>query len=61
MQTFDQSLLALVTDEHITEEVAISAATSPNDLKLQLRGIVSGMSTRKAAAGLAGAGSIELA
>jgi twitching motility protein PilT len=61
MQTFDQSLLSLVSNEFITEEVAIGAATSPNDLKLQLRGIVSGMSTRKAADGLAGAGSLEIA
>ena len=39
MQTFDQSLLALVTEEFITEQVAIAAASSPNDLRLQLHGI----------------------
>jgi len=56
MQTFDQSLLALVTEGFITEEVAIAAATSPNDLKLQLRGIVSSMQARKTATGTAGIG-----
>jgi len=56
MQTFDQSLLQLVTDGFITEEVAIAAATSPNDLKLQLRGIVSSMQARKAATGTDGFG-----
>ncbi len=56
MQTFDQSLLALVTEEFITEEVAIAAATSPNDLRLQLRGIVSSMQARKTATGTAGFG-----
>lgn len=54
MQTFDQSLLALVTEGFITEQVAIAAATSPNDLKLQLRGIVSSMHARKT--GTAGVG-----
>ena len=43
MQTFDQSLLGLVQAGLITEEVALAAATSPNDLKLKLRGIVSGL------------------
>jgi twitching motility protein PilT len=56
MQTFDQSLLALVGDGFITEEVAIAAATSPNDLRLQLRGIVSSMHARKAATGTDGFG-----
>ncbi len=56
MQTFDQSLLALVSENFITEEVAIAAATSPNDLKLQLRGIVSSMQARKTATGTAGFG-----
>ena len=42
MQTFDQSLLALCQRGLITEEAALASATSPNDLKLQLRGIVSG-------------------
>lgn len=44
MQTFDQSLLDLCERGLITEEIAISAATSPNDLKLALRGITSGQS-----------------
>ena len=56
MRTFDQSLLALVCEGFITEEVAIAAATSPNDLKLQLRGIVSSMQARKTATGTAGFG-----
>jgi len=56
MQTFDQSLLSLVTEEFITEEVAIAAASSPNDLRLQLRGIVSSMQARKTATGTAGFG-----
>ncbi len=41
MQTFDQSLLALCRDGLSSEETAVSAATSSNDLQLQLRGIVS--------------------
>jgi twitching motility protein PilT len=56
MQTFDQSLLALVGEGFITEEVAVAAATSPNDLRLQLRGIVSSMQARKTATGTAGPG-----
>ncbi|NKB89780.1 MAG: PilT/PilU family type 4a pilus ATPase [Acidobacteria bacterium] len=56
MQTFDQSLLALVENQFITEEVAIAAATSPNDLKLQLRGIVNSMQARKVATGTVGLG-----
>ncbi|HJO05545.1 MAG TPA: type IV pilus twitching motility protein PilT [Acidobacteriota bacterium] len=43
MQTFDQSILSLCQRELISEEVAIAAATVPSDLKLQLRGIVSGI------------------
>jgi len=56
MQTFDQSLLALVTEEFITEQVAIAAASSPNDLRLQLHGIVSSMQARKTATGTDGFG-----
>jgi twitching motility protein PilT len=37
MQTFDQHLLALIQSGQITREVALSAATSPADLDLQLR------------------------
>ncbi len=37
MQTFDQALLHLLRRGTITREVAISAATSPGDLDLQLR------------------------
>ena len=43
MQTFDQSILYLCQCELISEEVAVAAATVPSDLKLQLRGIVSGI------------------
>ena len=39
MQTFDQSLLDLVNERVIDEEVAIKFADSANDLKLRLRGI----------------------
>ena len=49
MQTFDQSLLGLHQRGLITEDVAIAAATSPNDLKLQMRGIVSGVEAGKQA------------
>jgi len=37
MQTFDQSLLRQLREGLISREVAISAATSPGDLDLQLR------------------------
>jgi len=37
MQTFDQALLGMLRKGLITREVAISAATSPGDLDLQLR------------------------
>ncbi len=37
MQTFDQALLRMLRRGLITREVAISAATSPGDLDLQLR------------------------
>jgi twitching motility protein PilT len=37
MQTFDQALLRLLRKGLVTREVAISAATSPADLDLQLR------------------------
>jgi twitching motility protein PilT len=37
MQTFDQHLLALLQEGLISKEVALSAATSPTDLDLQIR------------------------
>ena len=37
MQTFDQDLVRLLRDGAISEDVAMSAATSPGDLALQLR------------------------
>jgi len=40
MQTFDQSLLWLNKQGLISVEEALTAATNPNDMKLQLRGIV---------------------
>jgi twitching motility protein PilT len=40
MQTFDQSLLWLNKQGLISVEEALAAATNPNDMKLQLRGIV---------------------
>ncbi len=41
MQTFDQSLLGLFNQGLVTQEVALAAASSPNDLKLLMSGIVS--------------------
>lgn len=40
MQTFDQSLLWLHEQGLISVEEALTAATNPSDMKLQLRGIV---------------------
>jgi twitching motility protein PilT len=40
MQTFDQSLLWLHRQGLISVEEALAAASNPNDMKLQLRGIV---------------------
>jgi Tfp pilus assembly ATPase PilU len=37
MQTFDQHLLQLLQEGLISKEVALSAATSPADLDLQIR------------------------
>jgi Tfp pilus assembly ATPase PilU len=37
MQTFDQHLLALLQEGLISKEVALSAASSPADLDLQIR------------------------
>ncbi len=51
MQTFDQSLLSLYELGLITEEVAIESATTPNDMKLQMRGIVSGLDAGRVAMG----------
>lgn len=51
MQTFDQSLLDLFQRGLITEEVALAAATSANDLKLQIQGVVSGLEAGKVAMG----------
>ena len=42
MQTFNQSLAKLVGDKTITEAEATAASTSPNDLKLLLKGVSSG-------------------
>ncbi|MFQ5742885.1 MAG: type IV pilus twitching motility protein PilT [Acidobacteriota bacterium] len=41
MQTFDQSLLWLHKKDLITVDEALAAASNPNDMKLQLRGIIS--------------------
>lgn len=40
MQTFDQSLFELYTQGLITYEEAVLGATNPEDLKLQLKGLV---------------------
>jgi twitching motility protein PilT len=39
MQTFDQALFDLCTDETISAEVALQNASSPKDLKLRLQGL----------------------
>lgn len=39
MQSFNQSLLGLVNDGHITEEDALGAATNPEALRMNLQGI----------------------
>lgn len=39
MQSFNQSLLKLVNDGHITEEDALGAASNPEALKMSLKGI----------------------
>ncbi|MBV8879464.1 MAG: type IV pilus twitching motility protein PilT [Planctomycetaceae bacterium] len=42
MQTFNQSLAKLTLDKVIAEGEAMGASTSPNDLKLLLKGVVPG-------------------
>ena len=42
MQTFNQSLAKLTLDRAITEAEATAASTSPNDLKLLLKGVTGG-------------------
>ena len=42
MQTFNQSLAKLVQDRTVTEAEAMATSTSPNDLKLLLKGVQSG-------------------
>ena len=44
MQTFDQALMQLVKDEHITYEEAMKQATNPDDFALEMRGISSNTS-----------------
>ena len=46
MQSFNQDLLRLVKDGVVTEEVALTTSSTPEDLKLGLRGI-----TRRSGAG----------
>ncbi|TNF55784.1 type IV pilus twitching motility protein PilT [bacterium] len=41
MQSFDQSLLSLFKDEHITYEEALRRATSPDDFALKVKGVQS--------------------
>jgi twitching motility protein PilT len=42
MQTFNQSLAKLVQDRTVAEAEAMATSTSPNDLKLLLKGVQSG-------------------
>jgi len=46
MQTFDESLLALVHEQLITPEMALAEATSPSDLRLAMEGITGGVGKR---------------
>ena len=39
MQTFNQSLVKLFKDGLVTEEEVLAAASSPDDVKLAMRGI----------------------
>jgi twitching motility protein PilT len=41
MQSFDQSLLGLFKDGHITYEEALRRATSPDDFALKVKGVQS--------------------
>lgn len=41
MQTFDQALMRLVQEKHITYEEAMKQATNPDDFALEMRGISS--------------------
>jgi Tfp pilus assembly ATPase PilU len=55
MQTFNQALAKLVMDRVVTEAEALGSSSNPNDLKLMLRGVVSGArstETRPAGAGM---------
>jgi twitching motility protein PilU len=40
MQTFDHAVFHLIKDGHIDVEAGMSAAESPNDLKLRLKGLL---------------------
>ena len=42
MQTFNQSLAKLVNERTVSEAEAMAVSTSPNDLKLLLKGVSSG-------------------
>jgi len=53
MQTFNQALAKHVLAKTITEEEALSAATNPGDLRLMIKGVVSGSATATATAGAA--------
>lgn len=46
MQTFDQSLMALLQEGLITREEALANASNPSDFELKLRGIASTSDTR---------------
>jgi twitching motility protein PilT len=46
MQTFDQSLMALLTEGLISREEALGNATNPSDFELKLRGIASTSDSR---------------
>lgn len=40
MQTFNQSLYKLVKDNEITEEIALTASSSPEELRMLMKGII---------------------
>jgi Tfp pilus assembly ATPase PilU len=42
MQTFNQALKVLIQGDHISLEDALAAADSPDELRLEIRGITKG-------------------
>jgi twitching motility protein PilT len=60
MQTFNQALAALVHEGTITEEEAMSISTSPNDLKLLIKGVSRGATSTVAAPSAQESGKLKI-